>query len=211
MLFKQELAEKIIEGAKTQTRRPIKAGEKLLTIEGVKTVMAGNGKRIKYQVGREYAVQYAYGLPTRYWNPSEQTPLMPWEFYQDALAQEGPKFHEIAKLMGWKPLRIKLLDIWAEDVRTINLGASLAEGFSCADEFLVTWCKFYDAKLYPQWWSLFGEYVAHWTFNQKPYKSRAIEEFDGLVAEYAHFSTWLIKNRPSNLYQAWALRFEVVK
>lgn len=195
MLMKEQLVQLVIEGKKRQTRRPIKAGEALVTIDGVKTVLAGNGKRIKYQVGRDYSLQYGRGLPTRYWH--EKHGLLT---QSDFLANEsihGKNF------VGWplsnagfRPLKIKLMDVWAEDVRTISYHDSLAEGFSNHDEFLCTWANFYDKKLVATWDAKFR--IVHWKENSR--------ELTG-----AGFGHWLSENRPENLYQAWALRFEVVR
>jgi hypothetical protein len=204
MLFKEELAHRIHERKKRQTRRPTKAGEKLVEINGLKTVLHANG-RIKWQVGREYAVQYGYGLPTRLCHPTEG--LMSYEFYSDSIAKHGKSFLKIADHMGWEPFRIRLSDIRFEDVRTISYADSVEEGFSGNDEFLVTWCGFYDTRLNPQWWGLYGEYFAHWTFDKKTYRSSDYDELQSMAAEYAHFSTWLMQNRPLKLYEAWALTF----
>jgi hypothetical protein len=184
MLMKEELAKLVIEGVKTQTRRPIKSGESLVTIDGVTTVMAGNGKRIKYQVGREYSLQYGRGLPTRYWHKGEG--LMDWEFYQDALAQEGENFHKISGLMGWKPLKIKLLDICEEDVRTISEQDAICEGFEHPEDtarwgFIETWAGFYDKPI-----------------------AKAMKSSEA-------FFMPLLNARPEKLYLAWALKFEVVR
>jgi hypothetical protein len=197
MLMKEELAQKIILGKKTQTRRPIKDGDMMSDKPehlSTKTVIDING-RVKYQVGREYSIQYGRGLPTRLW-------------HQESQVREGKDFLKIAELMRWNRLRIKLVDIWAEDVRTINYGSSLAEGFSCADEFLVTWSNFYDATLHAKWWGLFDVMVASWHFNGQSWSSAKLENFQ---ANITPFSQWLIHNRPTYQYHAWALVFELVK
>lgn len=211
MLMKEELVRLVIEGKKLQTRRPIKAGEALVTVDGVRTVTMANGKRIKYQVGREYSLQYGRGLPTRLWHKDEG--LMDWAFYRDSLANQGQQFLEISKLMGWHPLKYKLLDVWAEDVRGISYENSKLEGFSCADEFLCTWTNFYDAKLdarYGHHGSGEEEAFVIWVdpkVNKSLYISRDVE---GSGARPADFSNWL-KTRHPDLYLGWALAFEVVK
>lgn len=62
MLFKQTLAEKIINGQKTQTRRLCKDGEnwRKASDDGIATVFDKDG-RIKWQVGRDYAIQTKRG------------------------------------------------------------------------------------------------------------------------------------------------------
>lgn len=206
MLMKEELAQLVIEGKKRQTRRPIKAGEALVTIDGVKTVMAGNGKRIKYQVGREYSIQYGRGLPTRVWCP-EECKLLPIADAKHYWANTGSVTDAPPYVIS--PLRIKLLDVWAEDVRRITRPEAEAEGFSCADEFLVTWAEFYDAKLNAKWMTHEGVGFVLWNDTQSngSYVSRDIE---GLRIRVADFPHWL-KTRHPDLYLGWALEFEVVR
>lgn len=63
MLFKPELATKVLAGEKTQTRRIKKEGERLLaSILGVKMVLDYRA-RTKWQVGKTYAVQTGRGKP----------------------------------------------------------------------------------------------------------------------------------------------------
>lgn len=200
MLMKEELAQSIIDGTKRQTRRPIKTGEKLITMDGVKTVMSADSKRIKYQVGREYSIQYGRGLPTR-WFRDNDAHLLPLEMFKEWHGIQGDygEFRaDVLRANDYIPLKIKLLDIWAEDVRTINLGASLAEGFSGADEFLCTWAEFYDKKILAGWFD--EQKIATWVPDGTPY-----------AGDVVPFAQWLIDNRPAELYQAWTLKFEVVR
>lgn len=66
MLFKPELCEKILSGAKTMTRRLVKSGEWLTTrpkMGGgqVKVVYDAN-RKTKWEVGRSYAIQPGRGV-----------------------------------------------------------------------------------------------------------------------------------------------------
>lgn len=184
MLFKEELALKIVLEVKTQTRRPIKAGEELVGKFGIKTVLS-NG-RIKWQVGREYSVQYGRGLPTRLWNQGHQY-LLPYHMYPerefDAMNDDGR--HWIGD-EDFYPLKIRILDILFEDVRNISEDDAIAEGFEHAENtarwgFLETWASFYD----------------------KP--------FFKLLQSSEMLRQYEIDARPYNLYQAWVLKFEMVK
>jgi hypothetical protein len=182
MLFKEELAQKIIEGVKTQTRRPWNEGETMiLGDEGFKAVYSAKEK-LKWQIGKSYAVQYGRGLPTRMWDV-EKRKLLPYHNYQDLMSIEnGLPLSEV----GLHPLRIKLLDIRFEDVRTICESDAIAEGFQHPENtaywgFIETWASFYD----------------------KPF-SKVMRETD--VLESAE-----LKARPAKRYQAWAITFEVVK
>ena len=56
MLFKAELARKIFEGGKTQTRRIVKAGEYAIDENNAPTVHSASG-RVKWAVGREQGVK----------------------------------------------------------------------------------------------------------------------------------------------------------
>lgn len=141
MLFKDDLAQKIVKGAKTQTRRPIK-GAKLIIIDGKKTVLLPSG-RIKMQVGRDYAVQYGRGRPTRWWHP-ERCELLSYDTYLDILSIMNPQLS--LEEMDFKPLRIKILDIWSEHVAEISHSDSVREGFAGEKWFWQTWCGFYDEK-----------------------------------------------------------------
>jgi hypothetical protein len=64
MLFKPELCEKILKGAKVQTRRIVKAGEGLeywLGPAGSEIKAVYNDKGLKWMVGKTYAIQPGRG------------------------------------------------------------------------------------------------------------------------------------------------------
>jgi hypothetical protein len=63
--FKPELLEKVLAGTKTQTRRLVKRGEAIAELNGVFAVYftVANRSRIKWQVGRKYAVVPGRGKP----------------------------------------------------------------------------------------------------------------------------------------------------
>lgn len=134
MLFKSELIDKIVRGEKTQTRRPVKAGESLCQVEsphgGYKPLGVFQNNRAKVMVGQDYAVQPGRGKLGVCWNAKFQV----WR-------ETGPnnRVDDVTKM-----LRIRVLDIRREDVRRISLEDTEAEGFYTRNEFWEVWCGFYD-------------------------------------------------------------------
>lgn len=182
MLFKPELALKILTGEKTQTRRPIKAGEKLVERDGLKTVLTAGG-RIKIQVGRDYAVQFGYGKPTRFWNP-ETSEMMSWDAYEANRVEHGDvHMFWVFRQNGFIPMRIRMTEIRCEDVRNISYDDTLDEGFEYYEKFLSVWCAFYDQKSLP-------------IVTDSYYSTSQIHV--------------LMSARPEHKYQAWAYTFELM-
>lgn len=123
MQFKPELAQAILNGKKTQTRRPMKEHDyafdvfnHLIPIDEMDdlgtiwSVYYGENPdrlRRRYMVGSKYTVQPGRGK----------------------------------KAIG----RFDLLEIIQEDVRCISLTDALAESFTSALEFLIAWTEFYDS------------------------------------------------------------------
>jgi hypothetical protein len=174
MLFKPELIEKIVHGKKTQTRRPVKAGESLRQIEnphgGYKPLGVYQNNRAKMLIGRDYAVQPGSAKPGVCWNAKFQV----WR-------ETGPnnRVDDVSQM-----LRIRILDIWREDVRDISHHNAVAEGFSTGRVgFWRTWCGFYDPAIVPM-------------LTNSIYDSNARAE---------------LRKRPDELYQAWAYTFEVLR
>jgi hypothetical protein len=140
VLFKKELAKKILEGKKVQTRRPAKRGTWITCVDGKKTVY--NKSRIKWQVGRDYAVCYGYGRPTRWHRDGV---MLMWRDYV-AISDQCDDVRDVLADQGWMPMRIKLTDIFFEDVREISRLDAIAEGLGSPEGFLRVWCDFYDAN-----------------------------------------------------------------
>jgi hypothetical protein len=61
MLFQKRLADKILNREKTQTRRIVKEGERFQTFPPLPTTVLDANGRIKWQVGRDYAIQIKRG------------------------------------------------------------------------------------------------------------------------------------------------------
>ena len=60
MIFKQY--QQVLDGTKTQTRRPVKEGDEGVELQGsIAAVFAHRGSKLKWQVGRTYAVQPGRG------------------------------------------------------------------------------------------------------------------------------------------------------
>jgi hypothetical protein len=194
MLFKWELIEKIVRGEKIQTRRPEKDNEELrgwyeLGTERKRIVSYhGDKYRTKIECGKDYAVQYGRGKPTAYYQKYRGESRMvrealPYEKYKKAFDKHGVTASWYLQQQGYHPLRILITDIRREDVRDISWADTEAEGFTNRSDFWKTWCAFYD----------------------KP----------GLAVIEAHCPYDVIiqaglKERPDELYQAWAYTFEVV-
>lgn len=179
MLFKPELAQAIADLRKTQTRRPLKAGEKVIVRDGKTTLLTAGG-RIKYQVGRDYAVQYAYGKPCRFIHRNTRD-LMDYDKYQTWA--ENDALNELTHEFDYIPMRIRVTDLWLEDVRTISLADAIAESFDNELGFWSVWCGFYDSRV---------------AFNA-PRRTGYVER----VRE-------MLESRPDSKYQGVAYRFELL-
>jgi hypothetical protein len=90
---------------------------------------------------------------------------------------------------GFKPLQTKILDIWSEDVRQISEEDARDEGFEHRWQFWQTWCEINDPAALRQKMALFV--VGKITDDAK----------DGIMQ--AH-----MKDRPSNKYDSWAIKFK---
>lgn len=195
MLFKKELIEQIVKGRKTQTRRPVKDGEWLDSLDwGVRlhsrtTKLPTSKGRMKVRIGKDYSVCGGRGWPCTLWKPESG------EIYYPSGERDSQHF---VMCNGYVPLRILITDIRREDVRGISSEDAEAEGFRSEAEFLLTWCGFYDKRI------------------------RGLVQTDGVVlwvdgagvpcaSDVVDFGGWLITTRPAELYQAWAYTFEVLR
>lgn len=182
MIFKPELITEIVRGEKTQTRRPVKTGEVLRQVEsphgGYKPVGVYQNNRAKMLIGCDYAVVPGRGQAGILWSPEAGVTIT-----RDAYTLVQERTGETLT-QGFKPLRIRVLDIRCEDVRKISLEDVEAEGFYKRDEFWEFWCSFYDKPG-------LAIIAAH-----KPHN---VVVRTGLL------------ERPDELYQAWAYTFEVLR
>jgi hypothetical protein len=169
----------VLEGVKTQTRRPRSNGECLYPASGnhryagqpplVETPLG----HIKWQVGRLYKVQPARGQQTIHYRPL----MGVGSGYEAQSGQPGGNGGK-----QWKPLQIRITDIRREDVRQISEADAVAEGFVNSDTYLGWRANHYDHKLWKVW-------------DEKTVDLVGWREF--------------IAARPAYLYDAWALTFEV--
>lgn len=151
--------EKVLSGEKTETRRLIGPRDVDCTDYFPSAVMT-DMCRIKYQVGKFYAVQPGRGKP--------------------GVAQ------------------IQMLDIYAEDVRSITENHVKAEGYENAMYFFSTWLSMHDPSIQlkacrGQSWDLIV--------------NRKLEYWDATLEHVRD----LMKARPAERYQAWALTFQLVQ
>lgn len=125
MYFKQ--VDEIITGTKTQTRRIVRVGEELwpdyVNPQGGYSP-AVVAKRLKWQVGRDYAVSpgrgksgvwiYRTGKAVSWLTPTRKLSRLDMD---------------ISLSDGWKPLRIRLLEIRREPLQDITEVDARAEGY----------------------------------------------------------------------------------
>lgn len=148
MLFKEELAQLIVRGKKTQTRRPFFKGDVLwnILVPSVYGLTKTGRYRLKMAIGKDYSVQYKYGKPCRWWHP-ERRELIPYNLYMKKREHDGDDWENIfINDKGWRPLRLIITDIRKEDVRNISHEDAIAEGFLNRQGFWNVWCGFYDKK-----------------------------------------------------------------
>jgi hypothetical protein len=154
-IFLEEHIRKIITGAKTQTRRVMRPykrddigllldgeiatsedgslaisyrGEKLSDkpIHAVYSVSGGK-RRIKWEVGRTYAVQPGRGKPGAWWHPETRGWAIPYTTKKYKFG--GPqRLRREMEADGWQPLRIRIMAIRAERLQDISEADAVAEG-----------------------------------------------------------------------------------
>jgi hypothetical protein len=158
----QHTVDKVLDGTKTQTRRPVKPGQTLEVDEnyypdGVYEWQPYGGARTVYYVGNTYAVQPGRGKPAIWWKHNNDELLTrPGVEYRPTQDCDGTDYETLTRVdcrdylheHGWMPARIRITGLRREDVRTISDDDVKAEGFGSRDEFMQTWemmHKTYDA------------------------------------------------------------------
>jgi len=191
MLFKPELAARIVTGAKTQTRRRHYDGDMAYLTDHLVTIThVEHNRRLKWHIGRDYAVQYGRGKPMRWYQPQTGYLLA----YEDYVALSENTYSvafpdPLLRELGFSPLRIQITAIRGEDVRAISREDAIAEGFRPdfypKFAFWETWCGFYDPTIVDPLLSAKKECPS---------------------VDWAPDFLW---ERPDHLYNAWVLEFRL--
>lgn len=187
MQFTPDRTIQIIEGKKTQTRRPVHEGdytwicgqhdEKTLHYSQVMSVTNGV-HRVRFERGKTYAVQPGRGKPALFYMPGEFTLSGKNEIITPLRLSTSIDEAAAPVLQA----RIRLLEIWREDVANISLDDAIAEGFDDRAGFWRAWIMMYD----------------------RVGRRAIVQDNDWRTAT-------LIARTPITLRMAWALRFELVK
>ena len=194
--------DQIIAGTKTQTRRIAKPGERLIVDEdnGHSCVVDANG-RIKYQIGRDAAVQPGRTQHGVWYNPKTSAIEQPIKSIWDIEYEMMRRDCRVGLTQnGFVPLRIRITSICREDVRNISEQDAIAEGGYTTIEYLQLWASMYD----------------------KPMRFVEIPDDDDVDDTFSYINDpqrYMDKNvllyesseRPADRYDAWAIGFEVVK
>lgn len=180
----------ILDGKKTQTRRSIEgvnlyvdkfgvpgATDCELTGNPILIVTTEKG-RVRFEVGKSYAVQPKRGQPTIWF---DEIPDMVLGIRRVAVAppindQERKKYH---------PARITPTRIWLEDVRRISQTDAVAEGFDSPLYYLTAWTAMHDRRAYRD---LPVNKTVNWNYA---------------LMQWGAF----LEDRPAKFYQCWALEF----
>lgn len=140
-IYPHPVAGMILDGRKCQTRRIVKEGElKVWLCQKETTIKMNKGKtfqegqihtgnaKVKWQVGRDYAVQLGRGKPCIHWCDACK------ELHPILLGHASDKSY---------PLRIKLTGICKERLLDISEEDAKKEGFENKDAFLNCFLKLY--------------------------------------------------------------------
>ena len=133
MIFKQ--IQEIIDGTKTQTRRIVKPGEysPLSGLISVTHEVRTVGNRLKWSVGRDYAVSPGRGKPGAFVNFNH--PCYGYDIWQGTDPVSTDKglidWREFAPRQGYEPLRIVITAIRREPLQSITPEDVRDEGVWC--------------------------------------------------------------------------------
>lgn len=132
MNFKPELLKLVLEGKKTQTRRPVKDGQWVH--------LNDDGEITSVQRTKVWGFNKIDGMgQAGYFNG-----------HTDFTVYSVGNTYAIAPGRGKKAVaRFELLQIRREDVRKISKDDAIAEGFETEVDFWRVWCGFYDPKALP--------------------------------------------------------------
>lgn len=151
MIFKQ--IDEILSGQKTQTRRVCKESEHLyfrvqIGAAALHEVLVYPSYRIKWQVGRTYAVVPKRGLPTVWWREKDGRVELLHEHSEYSALREfmAPMSQRTRRMafddirnVGWQPLRIRITAIRREPLQSITEDDAWAEGVFNVEEYKFLW------------------------------------------------------------------------
>ena len=129
----------ILEGKKTETRRPVKPGEFAFDFDNdnmrINCVTTNTG-RIKWEVGKTYSVQPGRGMPTIWWRDLDgriETNIPQYDPLPKPWHDRGVK--ETLRMHNYQPLRIRITAIRQEWLHQISEVDAKAEGVDPAESY----------------------------------------------------------------------------
>lgn len=128
-MFKPDLALKVAQGKKTQTRRMKHDGDTVMLWQGEVFAVKSAAGRIRYQVGQDHAVTPGRGKLSVWVRRGPCGEIGTFTTNTVALLQSAARF-------GWEQCRVKIIRIREEQVEDISEDDARAEGFTSKDEFL---------------------------------------------------------------------------
>lgn len=142
--------DKMLQGVKTQTRRPYKEGDWLDAgrFDG-RTSVLRNG-RLLWRTGKSYAILPKRGDRAILWAKRRDENGAPaWKRDDGDPARDGVLYHL------WQQGRVCLTAIRLEPVAAISDADARAEGYESRDDFLAVWKALYGERaLAEQCWAL---------------------------------------------------------
>lgn len=207
----------VLDGKKTQTRRLISGVDLGLYADGspfatdspyfdyhqtVQVVMKESG-RVRWEVGKDHAVQAKRGGATIWWTDSvmfgkvyaHEHKLIMGELALDAYKRNFPKVadREAAMLRdGWHRGAYRVTAIRREDVRKIGYDDCFAEGATGFVNYWRIWAGMHDKVI--------AKYIDH---VLEVYSTDPVAAFISVHSA--------MRDRPAELYDPWVITYEVVK
>ena len=132
MIFRQ--VKEILSGQKTQTRRECKSGEYMVwDSDRHRNCVEANG-RIKWEIGRNYAVVPKRGEMSVFYNP-QTLEIWPGDGFGVTIQRKK----KAAIRAGYVPLRIQITGLYCLPLHNITEEDALAEGVGSVAEYKELW------------------------------------------------------------------------